>query len=155
MSKVRIKFNKLPRYAREFPVAVDAAVRELAFNVHREALNNLELLVYSGPEPTKTGYVRTGALRNSLYVRTSKDDAMQSAISSARAANTNVPIGSEPAFTRRLGSAQIGVAVEYGVFIEYGTRFNPAKPFLGPAIESLNTQKVVETIRKHVGRIGK
>ena len=37
-------------------------------------------------------------------------------------------------------AASIGTGVDYALFVEYGTRYMPAQPYLRPAIDALNSK---------------
>lgn len=146
-ASVRVEENRLPELAKTAGLSVvDAAARELAFEVLRRAMVYLEQQVYTRPNAQvtaeKIGAVPepTGALINSGYVRTFTGDlppgakSEEDALSAAKAKNPEVAFGQAPPGPAKLGQVQILFAVEYGLYVEMGTMLGMvARPFLVPA----------------------
>lgn len=143
---LEVDVRKLSQIARAAGMkVVDAAARELAFEVLRRAMVYLENQVYTRPNVVvsgdKIGTVPepTGALWNSGYVRSFTGEVPQGcqtesqAMSAARSRNQEVVFGQAPPGPARLGQAQVLFAVEYGLYVEMGTIFMAARPFLAPA----------------------
>ena len=80
--------------------------------------------------------VMTSALRNSIYTVTKKQDGYASAVASARAKNKDVAFGRHPTPTGKT-IANVGPAVDYAEYQEYGTSKMAAHPFLTPAVEDV------------------
>jgi len=96
--------------------------------------------------------VDTGALMNSIYTQSALSDGRDAAVAAAAMASTTKGKHSgkphdEP-FTDHLAeeehkgeglTAKVGVAAEYGIYIEDGTPSGSVtpRPFLGPAAESV------------------
>lgn len=146
-ASVRVLENRLPGMATKAARhIVDAAARELAFEVLLRALIYLEQQVYTRPNAqvfgSKMGTVPepTGALYNSGYVRTF-DGSLPPGIKSeaeaqaaARAKNPDVTFGQAPPGPSKLGQVQVLFAVEYGLAVEMGTLLGMVpRPFLVPA----------------------
>jgi len=125
---------------------VDAAARELAFEVLQRAVGHLERQVYTRPnvvvtaDKMATAREPTGALWNSGYVRTytgqlppgCPDEA--TATSAAKAKNPDVAFGQAPPGPARLGQAQVLFAAIYAFKVEHGTLTGIVpRPFLAPA----------------------
>jgi HK97 gp10 family phage protein len=94
--------------------------------------------------------VQTGALRSSVYVSSpaGSDYAEHSGEAESRNPLAFILDEIKPEFVLSLfGSssdstytAVVGVAVNYGLFIEFGTRYMGAKPFMTPSAEVVRTQ---------------
>ncbi|MEQ1761559.1 MAG: hypothetical protein ABL984_00300 [Pyrinomonadaceae bacterium] len=150
-ASVSVEKNKLPELAKiAAREIVDAAARELGFEVLRRAMVYLEQQVYTRPNVQVTSEKMgstpepTGALVNSGYLRTftgelpigAKSEA--DALSSASSKNSEVTFGQAPPGPARLGQVQVLFAVEYGLYVEMGTILGMvARPFLRPAAEEV------------------
>lgn len=146
---VRVERNNLPKLSAEAPQKViDAAARELAFEVLQRALIYLEQQVYTRPNAQVTSEKMaivpepTGALGNSGYVRTFTGElppgcpSEEEAMSAAQSKHPDVVFGSVPPGPAKLGQAQVLFSVEYGLYVEMGTVLGMvARPYLGPAAD--------------------
>lgn len=83
--------------------AVLKAMQAISIKAEANAKKEITRKVYDTPDP-KSGYKRTGRLRNSI---TGEYDG---------------------------NSAQVGTNVEYGPYVEKGTSKMKERPFIGPAI---------------------
>ena len=143
---LEVNVQRLSTLARTVGLEViDAAARELAFEVLQRAMVYLENQVYTRPNAVvsgdKLGTVPepTGALWNSGYVRSFTGEVPpgcqteSQAMSAARSRMGEVVFGQAPPGPSRLGQAQVLFAVEYGLYVEMGTIFMAARPYLAPA----------------------
>lgn len=151
-ASVRVEKNKLPEMGRTAGrEIIDAAARELAFEVLRRSLVYLEQQVYTRPNVQVTSNKMattpepTGALANSGYVRTYTGElppgakSEEEAMSSSRSKNPAVVFGQAPPGPARLGQAQVLFAVEYGLYVEMGTILGlVARPYLRPATDEVS-----------------
>ena len=132
--------------------AVTDTVTEAAFAIEQRAKYGI----------VTQNAVDTGALMNSVYTQTAMHDGRDSAISDASAAAlTNgrhsgaphpKPFSEEVATEEVKGegmTAKVGVAAEYGFYIEEGTPRTTARPFLRPAAETVRGL-IKEMARKRV-----
>jgi len=78
--------------------------------------------------------IKFGALRNSIYTVTKKRDGYASATTAARSKNKDVSFGRHPTPTGDT-IANVGPAVDYAEYQEFGTSKMAAHPFLFPAVE--------------------
>lgn len=78
--------------------------------------------------------VDTGALRASIYTRTRAADGYGMAVAGALARRPHAPIAPPPGALSRPNSAQVGSAVAYSLYVEYGTSRMPARPAFEPAV---------------------
>lgn len=116
---VTADYSGLDAYIKNMPLKVDEAVRGTAFFVEGVAKTKAPLL--------------TGALRNSIYVRTHRESGFGAAQTKAKALNSaaeTLPEVDAPP----LGTALITPAMEYAYFVEFGTSRRGAKPYLTPAM---------------------
>ena len=121
-ANVRVDTTILDGMLNKVPERADKAVRETAFNVEFKAKQGTPL--------------KTGALRNSGYTKTSKSNAFNQSKAKASEKNPAVNFSDEPEEKMGLGKAIIGFSVEYALFNEIGTSRMAARPFLVPAVES-------------------
>lgn len=117
---IRITANRLPTLPARLRQQASAAVRKAAFDIEANAKQSVP--------------VDTGALKNSIYTVTDQGSTYGQAVGSASSANPHGhPVAEAP---KPAGiSAVVAVGMEYGVYVELGTRKMAARPFLGPAAE--------------------
>lgn len=138
---VQIDTRKLNDIIKKLPGNRDKAIRAIAFSIERKAKVNC----------TKLQLVDTGALRASIYTRTSRGSFVNGREITGlpelpERADPNLPRETLP--TVRDGEAVIGPSVEYGIYHEFGARRVRSRPFLGPAVNS--TAKELEEHLKDV-----
>lgn len=85
--------------------AIARGLEAIGLQAEANAKREVTKAVYNSP-PAKSGYVRTGALRNSIGHATDSD------------------------------SAYVGSNIEYAPYVEYGTSKMGARPFIKPAVEN-------------------
>ena len=110
----------LDRMIKEDPEKADAIVRKTAFQVE----------AYAKP----LAAWETSAMRNSIYVVTSRTSEFNEAAAAALEKRPDAEIVEIPAPTQ-LGVARVGPCVEYGIYQELGTYKMAAHPFMVPATE--------------------
>jgi HK97 gp10 family phage protein len=118
-SKIDVK--GLSKMLTSFPRHASFAIRQTAFSVEFDAKQNAP--------------VDTGALRASIYISTKDEsgygpsiaEAIGVSISATASIATEFPQPTDPLH------AVVAVGMSYGPYLEFGTRFMPAQPFLGPA----------------------
>lgn len=79
--------------------------------------------------------VDTSALQNSIYTVTKKEDGYAEAIVAAKSKNKTAKFSRHPKPTGDT-IANVGPAVEYAEYQEFGTSKMAAHPFLFPAVEA-------------------
>jgi hypothetical protein len=82
--------------------------------------------------------VMYGALKNSIFTRTSKTDGLSAAIAAALAKNPAVTCGDPTPGTPPLGTAYVAPSVDYALWQEIGTSRMAAQPYMTPAVERTN-----------------
>jgi hypothetical protein len=107
--------NRFPQLAATLPLAVGKIVRKAAFDVQARAM-------VSAP-------IRTGFLRSSIYVTGKDYDTYGQGVIGMGTLLPPVPK------TNQWTTAIVAVGASYGLYIEMGSRFQPARPFLLPAAE--------------------
>lgn len=93
--------------------------------------------------------VDTGTMRNSIYTTTRKSSTYARAAANSRKSfgaagkkglgrnrGRDVKLFDEARVSEKF-EANVGVAVEYGGYVEYGSSRTPAQPFMGPATEKI------------------
>jgi len=110
--------KKLDAYAKHVNKTAPQVVRALAFEIQGRAAQNAP--------------VDTGALRNSIYVRTYDADPFPGISTDAKRVRLPRP-GNDK-------HAVIGPSVEYGLYVEMGTQRMGAQPYLAPAVASVRQQ---------------
>jgi HK97 gp10 family phage protein len=105
-------FNLLPQVAEAFPRAIGQAVRKIAFDIQAQAMADAP--------------VDTGNLKASIYTKTSEGNNYPGN------ADTNIIDDQVPEADET--TAYVAVAASYAIYVEMGTRYAPAQPFLGPAV---------------------
>lgn len=119
-------FNRLPELALLLQVVVGQLVRKAAFDIQA-------LAAVLAP-------VDLGALKSSIYVVTSKDSdyaAHAAAAASLRPGATVLPEVEAP---KSPTQAIVAVGMDYGIYQEFGTVYQPAQPYLTPAAEVVKPQ---------------
>jgi HK97 gp10 family phage protein len=106
-------FNHFPQVAKALPKAVSRTIRKAAFDIQAAAAANAP--------------VDTGNLRNSIYTKTSEGNNYPGG------ANTNIIDDQVPDVDE--WTAYVAVAAAYGIYVEMGTRFMGAQPYLEPAVD--------------------
>jgi hypothetical protein len=107
--------------------------------------------------------IDTGALRSSIYVKSSKNNGYQKAVSTALEKNPDAKAEPDDFPDVKEGVAIIGSSMEYALWIEIGrrgkqtegggsTKGMPARPYLVPAAESERAD--FERKLKDVGKYG-
>lgn len=127
----------------------DKIVRETAFRIEDKGKRQV--------------VVDTGALRSSIYVKSSKNNGYQKAVSAALEKNKEASAQPDDFPNPKEGEAIIGSSMEYALWIEIGRRGKqgedgtttggmPARPYLVPAAESERAD--FERKLKDVGKYG-
>jgi HK97 gp10 family phage protein len=125
---------KLKELVKASPDFVDEAVRATAFEVE-------------GIAKSKARWI-TGAMRASIFTKTSKSTNMAEALAAALGKNpASSPEDPTPGHPEKM-HAYIAPGVYYAKFVEFGTKRKAARPFLTPAVE-----KAAEIMEKHLKRI--
>ena len=149
------KFNLAKQAVHE---AVADVVAEIALAVEQRAKYNI----------TEVHAVDTGALRASVYAQIGDDtSAREAAIADAteQAATDGQHSGKPHPFEAAEDGQQIsgdlrakvGVAAEYGIYIEYGTIHADSRPYLSPAVADvapLGDELLAASVKKALGGIG-
>ena len=99
----RIKNDRTEEILAKSDEAIRTAMEVIAQKAESNAKLEITKKVYDQPE-AKSGYIRTGRLRNSI---TGESDDR---------------------------TAQVGTNVEYAIYVETGTTKMPERPFIKPAI---------------------
>lgn len=81
-------------------------------------------------EINRNGQVRTGAMRDNVYWVTQDE----STYGQGRAPESGSRLPEIPRPSSRF-EVRIGIAVSYWVFPNYGTRYQPARPFFEPGMQ--------------------
>lgn len=136
---VTITHNRFPEIAAKLPNEADKVVRKTSFDIERDAK------IFAP--------VDTGALENSIYVKTDKSSGYNGAVQDAKTANPDVKLLPEMA-NPGAHTAVIGPAVEYGIYPELGTRNPnyPKQPYMTPAAER-HKPKFEEAVRQMLDRL--
>lgn len=117
-----IGFNHFPQVAAALHKALSQTVRKVALDLQASAASNAP--------------VNTGFLRSSIYTVTATDSTYGQA-------------GTPPGDSYLLPEAQkpeddltayVAVGANYGIYLEMGTRFQPAQPFFYPAVEEAKVE---------------
>ncbi len=116
-----IDTDRLNQILENLPGNRDQNVRAVAFAIERKAKVKAPL--------------DTGALRNSIYVRTSKGAFSDGQPIAGLPDVVGNPVREELPQVNE-GEAAIGPSVEYGIWLELGTGRMSARPYLGPAVNS-------------------
>lgn len=119
-------WNLLP----ETPAALDAAisrvVRKAAFDIQARAMDNA---------PNDTGF-----LESSIYVSMHSSSGYASAAATAAGRNPTAVMEPEVTPPTNDRTAYIVVGATYGIYVELGTMYMAAQPYLLPAAELVKPQ---------------
>ena len=107
--------NGFDDIANKLDTALSQIVRKTAF----DGQANIQQHIQSNDQ------IDTGFMLNSVYVKTSDE-------STYKGGEKALPEVEAPPDNK---TAYIGVAASYGVYQNYGTRFQPARPFFEPGLE--------------------
>ena len=106
-------FNHFDDLANAFDEAISKVVRKAALDIQGHAAGNAP--------------VDTGFLRNSIYTVTSDS-------SDYKGGEKALPEVEKPDDNQ---TAYVAVGAQYGIYVNYGTRFMPARAFWEPAIDAV------------------
>ena len=131
-TRVTVRSNRTAQVIAQLTQGVNNAVTDSA--------NDLATLA------SQLAPVRTGALRNSIYVNNGTNSNYTSSVATARSLNRDlVPLEElDPEFVIPLAGqnsgnlAVVGVAADYGIFLELGTAFHAPQTFMLPAAEAVS-----------------
>jgi HK97 gp10 family phage protein len=118
MAMSGVVFNRLPEIAAAFPV-----------QLHKVIVQTTEIIQQLAQD---TVPVDTGYLQSSIYTVTSEGSTYGQTNGPAPGDSYLLPEGPpvEDEFT-----GYVDVAANYGVYVEFGTRFMAAQPYFYPAVE--------------------
>lgn len=125
---VTVDTSRLNRLMRNFPGNVDEAVRTIAFAIEGKAKVRAP--------------IDTGALRASIYTRTSKSNGRDPAWTEARAKNSKVTLSDLPQPGEH--EAVVGPSVNYAIDVELGTSRRAATPYLVPAVRETESEMATQ-----------
>lgn len=114
MTRILYDTRNLDRLIANLPGNTEEVIKSVSFQVEAIA--------------KRLAPVDTGALRNSIYVRFSDSNP-----------STTVTVEELPKPTNQF-SAVIGPSVEYAIYVELGTSFMSAQPYLLPALREVEQQ---------------
>lgn len=117
-----VQSNHFAAIAEAFPEAVGKVVRKTAFDLQAAMQAHIRA----------NGQIDTGFLVNSVYVVTSEDNSYNSGGHADAFASVDAP--------REPTTAYVAVAANYGAYQNYGTRFQPARPFVEPAVDEVRPE---------------
>lgn len=112
-------FNRFPELAAQFGPVLSQMVRKAAFDLQAQAASRAP--------------VDTGFLRNSIYTVTARN----STYGAAGAPSGDSYLLPEVAAPDDAYTAYVAVGANYGAFVNYGTRFQPAQPYWEPAVDAV------------------
>ena len=139
-------FNHFPQISEQLHKAVSKVVKKVAFDLQSEAAS--------------LAPVDTGFLRNSIYTVTSDKSTYGGGVQKAGSIRANkrgtysglsaqrylgrvarqkaqeAMLLSEVAGPPNEWTAYVAVGASYGIYLEFGTRHMPAKPYFFPAVET-------------------
>ena len=118
---VTVDTARLDRLIRQLPGAVDDNIRAIAFEIEKKAK-------VIAPKDT-------GALRASIYTRTSRDNGYAQADAEAHEKNPVVSTHELPEPGQH--AAVVGPSVSYAIDVELGTARRAATPYLTPAVREV------------------
>lgn len=118
--EIKLQFSHFDQIAEAMKKNAQRAVDEIADEIAADARGHAAR--------------HSGALHDSIYVSTKERSTYGDAASAAQADNKDAAVLPEETATQE-GEAVIGVAVDYGLFVERGTVHEAARPFLTPAAE--------------------
>ena len=120
-----VVYDLLPEIAAKLDEVLDKAVRKAAFDIQAHAQANI----------TANESVRTGFLKNSVYV-TTDEKSTYGEVQEPQEGQELLPEVEQP----KKHSAVVAVGANYGVFIEFGTVHMGPKPYLAPAVALVEPQ---------------
>lgn len=106
--------RRLDRILGNLPGNTEQAIRAVGFAVEAHAKANAP--------------VDTGALQNSIYTVTARHDGYPAVDTDGERVRLPSPRGDE---------GFVGPSVEYGLYVETGTRYTSAQPYLMPAVRAV------------------
>ena len=111
--------NRFQAIANAFPEVLGQVVRKTALDIQANAQS--------------LAPVDTGFLRNSIYTVTSKDSTYGQVEQPAGKDAYLLPQTEAPPDDQ---TAYVAVGANYGIYLEYGTRYMAPRPYMTPAIEA-------------------
>lgn len=111
------EFNHFDEFSDQLMKALGQVVRKTAFDVQAAAQANAP--------------VDTGNLRNSIYTKTSEGNNYPG--------NASDHLVEDQTGEANDLTAYVAVAASYGIYQEFGTTHIPAHPYLGPAVDSVQS----------------
>jgi HK97 gp10 family phage protein len=115
MDNIKIDTKKLDELIAKSPEMVDKAIRSTTFDVEGNAKS--------------AAAVDTGAMKASIFTKTSKGSNMPSSVPGDAELNDPTPD------TPPLMTAYVAPGVNYAAYVEFGTSKMAAQPFMTPAVE--------------------
>lgn len=119
---VKLDTKELDRIAKQLGVKTDRVGMRFAFQVEA---------AYKQAAP-----IDTGAMANSCYVEGKSESNYDQAAGAAQRLNPDANLDRHPKPSGDV-IANVGPAVEYAQYVEFGTSRQAAQPTLGPAVDSL------------------
>ena len=116
-------YNHFPQIASKLDEVLGQVVRKTAFDLQA----NMQARIRAN------GQIDTGFMVNSVYVRTIDESNYGATGEPQKKGQKKFEEVEAPPDKH---TAYVGVGAEYGYWQNYGTRFQPARPFLEPAIET-------------------
>lgn len=113
-----VRSNHFAAIANALPDVVGKVVRKTAFDLQAHMQTQIRA----------NGQIDTGFLVNSVYVVTSEENTYNAGGHAEAFASVDAP--------REPTTAYVAVAANYGAYQNYGTRFQPARPFVEPAVDA-------------------
>lgn len=125
--------DNTPEFKNDMAKALVRALETIGLRAERNAKIHITRVVYDTPE-SKSGYKRTGLLRNSITHALSGGEAAIKEYKDDSGNQHGVYEGQMPEESGGGISVYIGTNVEYGPYVELGTSKMAARPFLKPAV---------------------
>lgn len=116
----KVDQKKLVAYANRIKKALPDTIKGLGFAVQARAAMNAP--------------VDFGALQNSIYTRTFDEDPLPASLPGPASRRVKLP---RPTNNKHV---IVGPSVEYGLYIEMGTKNMGAQPYLSPAVRAIKQQ---------------
>lgn len=135
--RVTTDFAELDRLLATMPEKRDEFVRAVAFRVQGRAQEIAPVL--------------TGALKNSIFTKTTRYNGYGEAVMAALGSNVKASISDDPTPMAQTGVAYVAPAVEYAYWVEFGTSRRAAHPYLLPALEMVATHEAKDIAREVFG----
>jgi hypothetical protein len=111
-------WSRFPELEATLPLALSKIIRKAAIDIQGRAM-------ILAPR-------RTGFLRNSIYISMKDESSYGQKVEGADPGKRLLPEVERPNIITK---AIVAVGAEYGLYIEMGSRFSPAHPFLIPAAD--------------------